>query len=136
MPQLSWMRLEASFFLDIGCGYQGGGYFGLEQFVSDDLNDDDSIDVCIKHMEDAIKDAVSCGVPPGKELLYLQIGWPDERLWDAMAKMPQRFVLDFQRKIKETFDPNSLGDRNYQWLPEGWGEAPGTTAAKGKPARK
>jgi hypothetical protein len=122
----------------MGCGstVQGGGYTGLEQFVSYDPNDDDSIDACIKHMEDAIKDAIACGVPPGKELLYLQIGWTDERIWDSMAKMPQRFVLDFQRKIKDTFDPNSLGDRNYPWLPEGWGQTPGTTAAKGEPARK
>jgi hypothetical protein len=74
-------------------------------------------------MEDATQDAVSHGVPPGKELLYLQIGWSDERVWDALAKMPQRFVLDFQRKIKQAFDPNYLGDRNYQWLPEGWGQS-------------
>jgi hypothetical protein len=38
--------------------------------------------------------------------------------------MPQQLVLNFQRKIKEAFDPNSLGDRNYPWLPEGWGETP------------
>jgi len=60
----------------MGCGSTlgGGGYFGLEQFVSYDPNDNDSVDACIKHMEDAIADAVSHGVPPGKELLYLQIG--------------------------------------------------------------
>jgi hypothetical protein len=50
--------------------------------------------------------------------------------------MPQRFVLDFQRKIKDAFDPNYLGDRNYQWLPEGWGLAPPTAASTGEPTRK
>ena len=108
----------------MGCGSTvgGGGFFGLEQFVSYDPNDNDSIDACVKHMEDAIADAVKQGIPPGKELLYLQIGWPDERIWDGLAAMPQPFVMNFQRKIKEAFDPNSLGDRNYPWLPEGWGK--------------
>jgi hypothetical protein len=30
-------------------------------------------------------------------------------------------VYHFQRKIKEALDPNKVGDRNYLWLPEGWG---------------
>lgn len=108
----------------MGCGstVAGGGFFGFEQFVSYDPNDNDSIDACVKHMEDAIADCAEHGIPPGKELLYLQIGWTDERIWNALSKMPQQFVLNFQRKIKEAFDPNSLGDRNYPWLPEGWGK--------------
>ena len=32
-------------------------------------------------------------------------------------------MFNFQRKIKQAYDPNSLGDRNYPWLPEGWGKA-------------
>jgi len=130
--QKSHMLVECGGDAMMGCGstIQGGGYFGLEQFVSYDPNDDGSIDACIRHMEDATRDAVSHGIPPGKELLYLQIGWSDERIWDSLAKMPQRFVLDFQRKIKDAFDPNYLGDRNYQWLPEGWGQAPETAANK------
>ena len=33
----------------------------------------------------------SIGYPPGKEFLYLQIGWTDEQIWDALAhaKQPQ-----------------------------------------------
>jgi hypothetical protein len=106
----------------MGCGSTigGGGFFGLEQFVYYDPNDNDSIDACVKHMEGAIDDTAENGIPPGKELLYLQIGWTDERIWDTFARMPQQFVLNFQRKIKEAFDPNSLGDRNYPWLPEDW----------------
>jgi hypothetical protein len=80
-------------------------------------------------MEDAIADCAENGIPFGKELLYLQIGWQDERIWNAMAKMPQQFVLNFQRKIKEAFDPNSLGDRNYPWLPESWGQEAVVAAA-------
>jgi hypothetical protein len=50
--------------------------------------------------------------------------------------MPQRFVLDFQRKIKEAFDPNYLGDRNYQWLPEGWGQTKNTDKESGRAAAR
>ena len=55
----------------MGCGSTlgGGGYFGLEQFVSYDPASDASIDACIKHMEDAIADCVAQGLPLGKELL-------------------------------------------------------------------
>ncbi len=108
----------------MGCGSTlgGGGFFGLEQFVSYDPLDNDSIDACIKHMEDAVEDCKKHGIPLGKEFLYLQIGWTDEKVWDTLSKFPQQFVLKFQTKIKEAFDPNALGDRNYQWLPEGWGQ--------------
>ncbi|MBK8595370.1 MAG: FAD-binding oxidoreductase [Holophagales bacterium] len=121
----------------MGCGSTlgGGGFFALEQFVSYDPNDNASVDACIKHMEDAITDCKANGIPLGKEYLYLQIGWTDERIWDDLSKMPQQFVLNFQRKIKEAFDPNGLGDRNYPWLPEGWGQqktiAAGSAAVAG-----
>jgi glycolate oxidase len=106
----------------MGCGstLTGGGYCGLEQFVSYDPADNDSIDACVKHMQDAIEDCKKHNIPFGKEFLYLQIGWPDDKVWEGLARMPQQFVLKFQSKIKEAFDPNSLGDRNYQTLPEGW----------------
>jgi hypothetical protein len=69
------------------------------------------------------------GIPFGKEYLYLQVAWPDEDVWNALARAPQTFVFEFQRKIKEAFDPNGLGDRNYPWLPEGWGK-PAAPAGK------
>jgi hypothetical protein len=75
-------------------------------------------------MEDAIAICQKEGIPFGKEHLYLQIGWTDEKVWDGLAKAPQTFVFNFQRKIKEAFDPNALGDRNYPWLPENWGKPP------------
>lgn len=110
----------------MGCGSTigGGGYCGLEQFVSYDPLEKDSVAACVKHMEDATADALANGVPPGKEYLYLQVGWQQDRVFDAWAKIPQQFIFNFQRKIKEAFDPNALGDRNYPWLPEGWGKKP------------
>jgi hypothetical protein len=105
-----------------GSALPGGGQTALEQFVSYDSADNASIKACIKHMEDAIVDSRAIGYPPGKESIYLQVGWDQERVFDAWAKMPQQFIFDFQRKIKAAFDPNNLGDRNYQWLPEDWAE--------------
>ena len=101
----------------------GGGWMGLEQFVSYDPADDASVEACIKHMEDAWADCRQNGIPPGKEVQYLSIGWSDERFFNDLAGAPQTFVFNFNRQIKQAYDPNSLGDRNYPWLPEGWGKA-------------
>ncbi len=106
----------------------GGGWMGLEQFVSYDPADDASVQACIDHMEDAWADCKANGIPPGKEVQYLSIGWSDERFFNDLSGAPQTFVFNFNRKIKEAYDPNSLGDRNYPWLPEGWGQKAKETA--------
>ena len=116
----------------MGCGSTigGGGYCGLEQFVSYDPDDNDSIEAL--HQAHGGRDRGLLpphGIPPGKEYMYLQVGWPEEQVLDALAKMPQQFIFNFQRKIKEAFDPNNLGDRNYPWLPEGWGQTAKTAEA-------
>lgn len=98
-----------------GSGLTGGGAFGFEQFVSYDPCDNESILAGIKHMEDAITDALSIGYPAGKELWYLQIGWTDEQVWEGLKKAPQP-VFKFQTEIKKAFDPNNIGDRMYPTL--------------------
>jgi hypothetical protein len=107
----------------MGCGstVAGGGWSGLEQFVSYDPADKESIKAGTKHMEDAITDAVSHGFTPGKEAIYLSLGHTDERVHTMLANTPQNIIFHFQRKIKEAFDPNDLGDRNYPTLPEKYG---------------
>lgn len=104
----------------MGCGSSiaGGGSSGLEQFVSYDPHDRDSTTAAIRHMHDATKDAVSHGYPPGKEAWYVQVGQKDEEIWDALRKSSQPAVYHFQRKIKQAFDPNDVGDRVYMTLPE------------------
>jgi hypothetical protein len=104
----------------MGCGSQlgGGGMTGLEQFVSYDPADPESVAAGTQHMVDAVKDAVSNGFPPGKELLYLQVGQKDEEIWETLEKSAQPMIYHFQRKIKEAFDPNNIGDRMYSILPE------------------
>ena len=102
-----------------GSGIPLGGATGLEQFVSYDPADIESCKAGVRHMEDAVKDAASIGYPPGKELLYLHIGWKDEQIWDSLAHSKQPQVYEYQRQIKEAFDPNNVGDRMYPTLPDG-----------------
>jgi hypothetical protein len=103
-----------------GSGIPLGGATGLEQFVSYDPADLNSTKAGIRHMEDAVKDAASIGYPPGKEFIYLQVGWKDEQIWDALAHSQQPLVYQIQRQIKEAFDPNDTGDRMYPTLPVDW----------------
>ena len=102
-----------------GSGIPGGGGMGLEQFVSYDPDDEASTHAAYLHMEDAVTDAASIGYPPGKEWQYLQMGWSDERFEQVMAGAPQPDVFRFQRRIKDAFDPNDVGDRMYPTLPLG-----------------
>jgi hypothetical protein len=104
-----------------GSGLPGGGEMGLEQFVSYDSADLDSIRAAARHMEDAVKDAAAIGYPPGKEFMYLQMGWSDEQIWTALANAGQPQVFRYQRQIKDAFDPNDVGDRMYPTLPHGFG---------------
>ena len=101
-----------------GSGLPGGGEMGLEQFVSYDAADLESTRAAARHMEDAVKDAAAIGYPPGKEFMYLQMGWSDERIWEALSRASQPQVFRFQRRIKEAFDPNDVGDRMYPTLPD------------------
>ncbi len=101
-----------------GSSYPGGGGVGLEQFVSYDPNDEASTRAGIKHMEDAITDALSIGYPPGKEAMYLEMGHSDDRTFKKWAAAKQPFTFIFQRKIKEHYDPNDIGDRMYNYIPE------------------
>ncbi len=101
-----------------GSSYPGGGGVGLEQFVSYDPNDEASTRAGIKHMEDAITDALAIGYPPGKEAMYLEMGHSDDRTFKKWAAAKQPFTFIFQRKIKEYFDPNDIGDRMYNYIPE------------------
>jgi len=101
-----------------GGAYPGGGVMGLEQFVSYDPNDEASTRAGIKHMQDAVTDALSHGFPPGKEALYLEMSDSVDTVWKKWAGAKQPFAFIFQRKIKAHFDPNDLGDRMYNYLPE------------------
>ena len=58
---------------------------------------------------------------PARSAMYLQMGWTDEQIWSTRSRTPSsRRSFHFQRKIKEAFDPNDVGDRMYPTLPEGY----------------
>ena len=101
-----------------GSAIGGGGHTGLEQFVSYDPSNKDSVKAVVKHMHDATKDAVEHGFPPGHETPFLQMAMTDGQLHQQFAKSSQPIVFHLQRKIKELLDPNDIGDRLYTWLPE------------------
>jgi hypothetical protein len=107
--------------------YPGGGIMGLEQFVSYDGNDHDSCAAAWYHMDDAVEDAKTINYPPGKEALYIEMRYTDE----------QNFPYVFQRKIRERYDPNYIGDRQYNWIPEDWekGEKHATKPIMSGPGR-
>jgi len=100
-----------------GSGLPGGGATGLEQFVSYDPAERESVAAAVQHMYDAVKDATSHGYPPGKEAGYLELRLNDDQIRAAYSAARQPAIFRFQRKIKDAFDPNDIGDRMYQTLP-------------------
>ena len=119
----SWCECGGDAMMGCGSTIGGGGYCGLEQFVSYDPNDNDSVAACVKHMEDAMTDTPSnMAFRPARNTSTCRSAGRTRRYGMRWPKMPQQFIFNFQRKIKDAFDPNSLGDRNYPWLPEGWGQ--------------
>ena len=117
--------------------YPGGGIMGLEQFVSYDGNDHDSCAAAWYHMDDAVEDAKTINYPPGKEALYIEMRYTDEQAFDKWSKAKQPWAYVFQRKIRERYDPNYVGDRQYNWIPEEWekGEKHATTPIMPGPGR-
>ena len=117
--------------------YPGGGIMGFEQFVSYDGNDMDSTRAAWYHMDDAVKDAATIDYPPGKEALYIEMRYTDEQAFDKWANTKQPWTYVFQRKIREHYDPNYIGDRQYNWIPEEWekGEKRASTPIMPGPGR-
>ena len=117
--------------------YPGGGIMGLEQFVSYDGNDMESTKAAWYHMDDAVEDAKTINYPPGKESLYIEMRYTDEQAFDKWSKAKQPWTYVFQRKIRERYDPNYIGDRQYNWIPEEWenGEKHATTPIMPGPGR-
>lgn len=96
----------------------GGGNCGLEQFCHYDPANKESVKAAIRHMQDAKKEAIENGFPPGKENQYLQVAMTDEELHREFAHSKQPLVYQLQWEIKKVLDPNDVGDRLYEYLPE------------------
>ena len=117
--------------------YPGGGIMGLEQFVSYDGADGKSCAAAWYHMDDAVEDAKTINYPPGKEALYIEMRMTDEQAFDKWSKAKQPWTYVFQRGIRERYDPNYVGDRQYNWIPEEWerGEKHASTPMMPGPGR-
>ena len=98
--------------------------FGLSSSSPTIPNDNDSIDACIKHMEDAIDrlPAERHSARQGNALPADRLDGRDESstTWPGCRS---NSCSTSSARSKQAFDPNSLGDRNYPWLPEGWAQS-------------
>ncbi len=88
-------------------------------------------------MDDAVEDAKTINYPPGKEALYIEMRYTDEQAFDKWSKAKQPWTYVFQREIRERYDPNYIGDRQYNWIPEEWekGEKHASTPIMPGPGR-
>ena len=109
----------------MGCGSTigGGGYCGLEQFVSYDPADNDSIEACIKHMEDAVDDCRRTRNPAGQGV-HVPAGRMDRRkglrrLGEDAAAVHLQLPAQDQGRLRSQL---TSATGTIQWLPEGWGQ--------------
>ena len=92
-------------------GLGGGGDCTFEQFCHYDPHDKESVKGALAYYADAAKAARERGMHGGLEDCYREI--TKEELEESRRHAPQPAIYAFQRKIKEAFDPNSIGDGSY-----------------------
>jgi glycolate oxidase len=92
-------------------GLGGGGDCTFEQFCHYDPYDKESVKGALAYYADAAKAARERGMHGGLEDCYREI--TKEELEESRRHAPQPAIYVFQRKIKEAFDPNSIGDGSY-----------------------
>jgi hypothetical protein len=103
-------------------GVGGGGATGLENFVHFDPYDKASTEGAYDYFDAAAKFAADRKWPPGIERLNSLCRGPDgketprEIREQALSKSRQSAAFRYQQKIRETFNPNDLGDAYYLTL--------------------
>ena len=90
----------------------------FEQFCHYDPADKESVAQAEEHMRRSTRNLNKHGFPAGKEEDYLTAMIPEEELWKVFLKRGQAFGYHVQRKIKAVIDPNDLGDRYYETIPD------------------
>ncbi len=95
-------------------GQGGGGVTGWEDFVFYDPFDPDSSKAAAEVSDEGDKLKAVQGRPPGGMLLGLARAThaDQEARAQKLSKSPE---YNWQRKIKETLDPNGVGSGNYFW---------------------
>jgi glycolate oxidase len=92
-------------------GLGGGGDCTFEQFCQYDPHNKESVIGALAYYADAAKVAREWGMHGGLEDCVR--GIPKEELEEARRVAPQPAIYGYQRKIKEAFDPNDIGDGSY-----------------------
>jgi hypothetical protein len=100
------------------CGSGDGTDCCFEQFCFYDPASEKSVEAAVSHMQRATKTLNKNGFPAGKEVDYLRAMIPEEELWKIYLQSGPASGFHIQRKIKELIDPNDLGDRYFETIPE------------------
>lgn len=97
----------------------GGGYPGFENFIHYDPYDAESIKAARACSTDAVRvvaeETKRLGVGVTGPALYLM---KQERQKVELAALAHPAIFQYQRKIREAFDPNEVGDGSYLYLEE------------------
>ncbi len=106
-----------------GLGGNGGGaYVMWENFTCWDPHDKASVDGTFEFFENCDKFAAEKKWGKGMERANAIVRGADgretfkEKREQILSQSPQAFVLRYQRKIREAFNPNDLGDAHYMTL--------------------
>ncbi len=94
-------------------GMGGGGYAGFENFILYDPGDAESVEAAQACNIDAGHVAVEAG-GGGFSFFFIE----RERVQAMLAERASSPIFYWQRKIKEAFDPNGVGDGSYLCLDE------------------
>jgi len=100
-----------------GGGMGGGGHIGFEQFCFYDPSDLSSINGALEYFEDAAGTAKKLGLTSGYEARIFETRLSEEEKRTAYLSSKQPALFKYQRKIKDIFDPNDLGDDQYAVMP-------------------
>jgi glycolate oxidase len=92
-------------------GIGGGGDCTFEQFCHYDPHNKESVKGALAYCADAARAARERGMHGGLEDIAREIS--KEELEESRRHAPQPIIYAFQRKIKEAFDPNDIGDGSY-----------------------
>ncbi|MCX8044918.1 MAG: FAD-binding oxidoreductase [Desulfobacterota bacterium] len=98
-------------------GQGGGGVTGWEDFLFYDPHDPDSVQAAIEVSDEGDRLKAQQGRPPGGMLLGLARTTHTEEKVRAQKLVHAR-EYQWQRKLKQIFDPNGIGSGNYLWAAE------------------
>ncbi len=91
----------------------GGGYSAFENFILYDPSDAESVEAARACNADAGHIAMEAGAG-GYNFFFME----KERVQALLAGRARPAIFQWQRKIKEAFDPNEVGDGSYLYLGE------------------